>query len=56
MCGNGRDAPIPAIHATAIEPRGSTLIGHSSRPPTSGGRDQKRTIRFDLAFRETFSA
>jgi hypothetical protein len=34
----------------------STLTGCSLRLATSGGRDQKRTMRFDLPFRETLSA
>jgi hypothetical protein len=35
--GNGRDAPIPAVRGTAIEPRGSTLSGRSEKRPTHPG-------------------
>jgi hypothetical protein len=28
--GNGEDAPIPAVREAAIEPPGSTLLGHSN--------------------------
>jgi hypothetical protein len=40
MRRNGRDAPIPAVRGTAIEPPESTLSGHSPR----GAVGRKRAI------------
>jgi len=46
--GNGRDAPIPAVRETTIEPQGSTLTRPSRRRQQTVGSAEKRTFAPDF--------